>query len=61
MLQSPLLDFLFVALHLIADLEVRPVLKADAAFAALAHLVDVLFDVFEGGEGSCKLNQLRVG
>ena len=57
-LQGSLFDLLFVTLYLIADLEVRPVLEADAAFGALAHFGDVLFDVSEGGECSCRRSNL---
>ena len=46
--QSPLLRRLLIALHLIALLEVGPVLKAHAALGSLSHLRDVLFDVLEG-------------
>ena len=52
--QSPLLGLLLVTLHLVADLEVSPILEADAAFGALAHFHDVLFDVSERGKGSCR-------
>ena len=51
-LQIPLLNILLVTLHLIAHLKLRPVLKPHPAFAALAHFVDVFFDVFERGERS---------
>lgn len=48
--QTPLLRRLLITLHLIARLKCRPILKAHAAFGALAHLRDVLLDVFEGRE-----------
>ncbi len=51
-LKIPLLHLLLVALHLIADLELRPLVKAHAALVPLARFRHVLFDVFERGEGT---------
>ena len=51
-LQTPLLDDFFKRLHLIPDFEIRPVFETHAAFVSLSRFRDVLFDVFEGGEGS---------
>ena len=48
--QSSLLRRLLIALHLIALLERRPVLKAHAAIGPFAHLADVLFDILERGQ-----------
>lgn len=53
-LHFPLLDDFLVCLDLIADLEIRPGFEAHAALGALAHLRDVLLDVFEGGECACQ-------
>lgn len=46
-LQFSLLLDLFVQLQLIVDLEVFKVFEANATFSALAHFLDVLFDVLE--------------
>lgn len=46
-LQTSLLDLLFVTLDLISDLESVPVVEAETAFVAFAHLRDVLLHVFE--------------
>ena len=46
--QSASLRCLLIALHLIARLELRPVLKAHTALITLSHLRDVLLDVLEG-------------
>ena len=49
-LQSSFLRRFLIALHLIACLELRPVLKAHAALGALSDLRDVFLDVLEGGK-----------
>ena len=38
----------------IAGLQAFPPAKADATLATLAHLGDVLFDIFKGVDGSCR-------
>lgn len=49
-LQRPLLGDLSIALHLIPDLEVRPILEAHTALATLTHDIHVFLDVLERGE-----------
>jgi hypothetical protein len=44
-LQVSLLDLLFIALDLIANLEIKPVYKANSAFAPFLHFLHVLLDV----------------
>lgn len=51
--QCPFLRRLFIALHLVARLEPRPVLKAYAALGSFSHLRDVFLDVLEGGKRAC--------
>ena len=46
-LQCPPLDYLVVALYLIAHLEVRPAFEAHSAFCSLPHLSGILFAVLE--------------
>ena len=46
----PFLRRLFIALHLVARLEPRPVLKAHAALGSFSYLCDVFLDVLEGGK-----------
>lgn len=45
--QGPFLRLLLIALHLIALLELCPVLKAHTAFVPFAHLRDVSLHVLE--------------
>lgn len=47
-LQRPLLDRLLISLHLIADLEPRPIFKAHPTFGSLAHFRDGFLHVLQG-------------
>lgn len=46
-LQLPLLELLFVALDLIADLEILPAIERDTALSILTHLLDIFLHVLE--------------
>lgn len=56
LLQCSFLLDLLICLDLIVDLEVLKAFKTDTALTTLAHLHDILFDVLERVDFTCRLN-----